>query len=53
MNKFNKVIATSLLGFMLLSSMQGCFLFRGKNKCDSCPGIIKHKRTKKSTKGSI
>jgi hypothetical protein len=53
MNKFNKVITISLLGFVLLTSIQSCFLFKGKNKCDSCPGIIKHKRTKKSTKGSI
>ncbi len=38
---------------VLLSTMEGCFIFRPKNKCDSCPGLIKRKKTRKSSKGSI
>lgn len=53
MKLFSRGIVAMLLGFFLLSTLQSCFLFKGKNRCDSCPGIIKHKKTKKSTKGSI
>jgi hypothetical protein len=28
--------------------LQGC-----KNQCDSCPGIVKQKKVRKSSKGSI
>jgi hypothetical protein len=38
---------------LALSTLESCFIFRPKNKCDSCPGIIKHKKAKKSSKGSI
>lgn len=31
-------------------TMEGCF---NKNKCDGCPGLIKKKRVRKSSKGSI
>jgi hypothetical protein len=37
--------------FLVLSTMEGCFL--QKNKCDSCPGISKHKKVRKHNKGSL
>lgn len=36
---------------ILITTMEGCFL--QKNKCDSCPGIVKPKKVRKSSKGSI
>lgn len=38
---------------LVTSSLESCFLFKGKNRCDSCPGLVKQKRTKKQSKGSI
>jgi hypothetical protein len=48
-----KIVFLFLFFGLFTTITQGCFLFKGKNKCDSCPGIIKHKKTRKSTKGSI
>jgi len=36
---------------LVLGTMEGCFL--QKNKCDSCPGISKHKKVRKHNKGSV
>lgn len=36
---------------IVISSMESCFL--QKNRCDACPSHAKHKRVKKSSKGSI
>jgi hypothetical protein len=42
--------------FMLAASISLVFqecIFRRKNRCDSCPGLVKQKKVKKATKGSI
>lgn len=36
---------------ILVSTMEGCFL--QKNRCDSCPGVSKHKKVRKHNKGSL
>jgi hypothetical protein len=38
---------------LVTSGLESCFIFKGKNRCDSCPGLVKQKRTKRHTKGSI
>lgn len=48
-----KSLAALILFSFLLGGLESCFLFRGKNKCASCPGISKPKRTRKASKGSI
>jgi len=50
---FRRYLLLFAVAVIAMSTMEGCFIFRGKNKCDSCPGIIKHKKTRKQTKGSI
>jgi hypothetical protein len=45
-----------VLYFALLMSLtfvfESCFILRRKNRCD-CPALLKKKRVKKATKGSI
>lgn len=45
----------SLIIFSILAivacTMESCFL--KKNKCDGCPGLVKNKKVRKSSKGSI
>lgn len=41
------LVATSVLTL----TMESCFLL--KNKCDSCPGLVKNKKVRRSSKGSI
>jgi hypothetical protein len=36
---------------VLLSTMESCFL--RKNRCDSCPGVAKHKKVRRQNKGSL
>ena len=36
---------------ILATTMEGCFL--QKNHCDSCPGIVRYKKVRKSSKGSL
>jgi hypothetical protein len=36
---------------IITTTMEGCFM--QKNKCDSCPGIVKEKKVRRSSKGSI
>ena len=50
---FKRYLLLLTASVILLSTMEGCFMFKPKNKCDSCPGIIKRKKIKKSSKGSI
>ena len=38
------VLIIALSSSLLLS---GCFIFRGKNKCDTCPSFDHHKKKKK------
>lgn len=36
---------------VLTLALESCFLI--KNKCDSCPGLVKNKKVRRSSKGSI
>ncbi len=51
---FKRIIVFGFIAALSFTALPGCFL--KKNKCDSCPGIMKYKKTKKirkSSKGSI
>ncbi|MCE3228325.1 MAG: hypothetical protein K0S32_2876 [Bacteroidetes bacterium] len=53
---FKRYLLLLLMSALFMGTLESCFLFRGKNKCDSCPGILKYKKTKKvrkASKGSI
>ncbi len=50
---FKRYILLFSILVIVTSSLESCFIFRSKNKCDSCPGLVKVKRTRKQSKGSI
>lgn len=43
------LIIFSILAIVAFT-MEGCF---NKNKCDGCPGLVKKKKVRRSSKGSI
>ena len=45
---FKKPLFIVFILALVAVSLEGC-----KNHCDSCPGIIKQKKVRKSSKGSI
>lgn len=51
--KIRRVLHFTVISMLLSVLLSSCFLFKSKNKCDSCPGLVKVKKTKKSSKGSI
>lgn len=52
-SKITKTLMALLLLVSIAVLFQECFIFRRKNKCDSCPGLVKNKKIRKPTKGSI
>ena len=36
---------------LMVTTLEGC-LFH-KNRCDTCPGIVRYKKVRKNTKGSL
>ncbi len=51
--KIAKYTATVLLLAFVTLFFQECFMFRKKNGCNSCPALVKRKKVRKATKGSI
>lgn|GEM_PF-4649774 len=51
--KLRRVLHITVATMLLSALFSSCFLFKSKNKCDSCPGLVKVKKTKKASKGSI
>ena len=39
-----------LLAMASSTILSGCFIFKGKNKCDTCPNIGHHSKHKKNHK---
>lgn len=46
-----RYVVLLLAASVLTLTLESCFLI--KNKCDSCPGLVKNKKVRRSSKGSI
>lgn len=51
--KFAKTIIGLFVVVSISLLFQDCYAFRGKNKCDTCPGLVKGKKVRRPSKGSL